>query len=415
MKNKTGRGISIALIAITLIIAIAMPFTTAESNRDIDLSGVLNTTTDTSKIDSPFTNVVNNVQKSVVGVNNYQNYSYSTNRRYGARGEQKTVEQLAATGSGVVIYDQYILTNYHVVEDASRLSVSVLGSDEELNAEMMGYDDQIDIAVLFVSGLDIPYVPLGDSDQLQVGEWAIAIGNPLAEELKGTVTVGIISALDRQIESTTTTDKYGLKTSVSNQMIQTDAAINSGNSGGGLFNVLGQLMGIPTMKYSGSRYSGATVEGIGLAVPINSAKPLIEKVLTEGLTGKQTDASESGKGEAQEEPGDTPRLGVTVSTVNRSNNQAVYAGLLPMGAMIAEIEEGSPAERAGLQVDDIVVEADGVIITSVNELSQAISQKRYGDVMQIKVYRVEGLSEAETLNDIKHGEYIDLTVLFERF
>ena len=197
-------------------------------------------------------------------------------------------------------------------------------------------------------------------------------------------------------------------------MIQTDAAINSGNSGGGLFNVLGQLMGIPTMKYSGNRYSGATVEGIGLAVPINSAKPLIEEVLTKGLTGDNESAVVKGDGQ-DSSVNDTPRLGVTVTTVNRTNNEAVYAGLLPNGVMILEVEEGSPAEKAGIQVNDVIVEADGIIIANQTELSAMIGDKNMGDEMQIKLYRAKGLAEANTLDDIKGGEYIDVAAVFEPF
>ncbi|MBQ3080770.1 MAG: trypsin-like peptidase domain-containing protein [Clostridia bacterium] len=414
MKNKNGRRLSLALIALVLAIAVALPLTSAENTGQIDAKSIVNTTTDASLIETPFTSVIGEVQKSVVGVNNYQNYTYSAGHSFSPRRERKTTEQLAATGSGVAIYDEYVITNYHVVENASRLSVSVIGSDEEIEAKVAGYDEVIDIAILYVPSLDIPYVPLGDSNQLQVGEWAIAIGNPLAEELRGTVTVGIISALDREIESTTTTDKYGLKTNVTNRMIQTDAAINSGNSGGGLFNVLGQLMGIPTMKYSGNRYSGATVEGIGLAVPINSAKPLIEEVLTKGLTGDNESAVVKGDGQ-DSSVNDTPRLGVTVTTVNRTNNEAVYAGLLPNGVMILEVEEGSPAEKAGIQVNDVIVEADGIIIANQTELSAMIGDKNMGDEMQIKLYRAKGLAEANTLDDIKGGEYIDVAAVFEPF
>ncbi len=415
MKRKFGRGLAVSLIAIALVSA--MIFSFAESDKPaIDADKIVDTTTDATLVESPFTKVVSGVQESVVGVNNYQNYYYSVGRNFGARGTRESIERLASTGSGVVIYDKYVLTNYHVVEGAARVSVSTLGSEEELAGEVVGYDESIDIAIVYVPDLNLPYVPLGDSDQLQVGEWAICIGNPLAEELRGTVTVGIISALDREIESTATTDKYGLRTTTTNAMIQTDAAINSGNSGGGLFNTLGQLMGIPSMKYTGSYYTSTSVEGIGLAIPINSAKTLIREVLEKGVTTSEetvkTDVSES---QTAEKTSSSPRMGVTVDTISRSNNEAVYAGALPAGAIIIEVEEDSPAMEAGLKKNDIVVEANDTLIQSSSELSQQLTGKNPGDVLRLKVYRVEGLEEAETVADIGSGEYVDIDVTLTDF
>ena len=403
MKRKTGRAISASLIALTLVTAMIFSFTMAEDNASLVANTVVNTQTDASLIQSPFAATIANVQMSVVGVNNYQNYTYSTNRR-NSFGTPNRVEQLAATGSGVTIYEGYVLTNAHVVEGASRLTVSVLGSDEELEARLMSSDASLDIAILKVENLNLPAVPLGDSDQLQVGEWAICIGNPLSEELRGTVTTGIISALDRQIKSTTTTDRYGLKTTVTNTMIQTDAAINNGNSGGGLFNTLGQLMGIPSMKISAS-----SVEGIGLAIPINSAKPLILEVLTNSLSGADTTAAKT------EEASEKPRIGVSVSAINRNNNTAVNAGALPTGLMVASVEAGSPAERAGIQALDVIVEAEGAITTETSILTGIISAHSAGDTLHIKVYRAENLANAQTVSEIGSGKYIDFEIILTDF
>lgn len=409
MTRRTGQMFSLSLIAIVLTAAMVFSFTVAEDVTSVEAKQVVNTTTDQTQVTSPFTGVISTVQESVVGLNNYQQFSYSSSRSFGARGERKSVEQLAGTGSGVVIYDKYVLTNYHVVEGASRLTVSTLGSEDELSCELVGQDESIDIAIVYVPDLTLPAVPLGDSDQLQVGEWAICIGNPLATELRGTATVGIVSALNREISSTTTTDEYGLKTNVTNNMIQIDAAINSGNSGGGMFNVLGQLMGIPSLKYSGSSSSNATIEGIGMCIPINSAKLLIEEVLTKELTEGHT-AADSGETSASNaaSANDQPRLGVTVTTINAYNSEDVYAGQLPVGAQISEVESGSPAETAGLKADDVIVEVDGSVITSTRELSAQLTGKKAGDTLSVKVYRIQDV-------DAMTGEYIDMTVTLTDF
>ena len=411
MTRKHGRILSLALIVLTLAAAIVFPITSAENTENIDVSGILNNETDASLTVTPFTGVVGSVKDSVVGINNYQNFGYSGNRPFSSRNE--TTERLASTGSGVVFYEGYVLTNYHVVEDAARVTVSTGKDDAEIEGEVLAYDENIDIAIVYAEELKAPAVPLGDSDQLQASEWAICIGNPLSEELRGTVTVGIVSAIDRAIESTSTTDRYGLKTTNTNKMIQTDAAINSGNSGGGLFNTLGQLMGIPTLKYSGNSSGSATIEGIGMAIPINSAKPLIEETLVKHLSGEKETAQKQEEN-AGAVSGDKPRLGITFTAITKTNTYEVYAGALPTGAMITEVTAGSPAEKAGLIADDIIVEADGIIVTGSTELLEAMNGKTIGDKLELKIYRSENLREAESLSDIK-GEYIDITVTLTAF
>ena len=415
MTRKTGRVISLSLIAIVLAAAMIFSFTVAENVTPAEAKKVVNTTTDSSQITTPFTSVISAVQESVVGLNNYQQFNYSTSRSFGARGERKSVEQLAGTGSGVVIYDRYVLTNYHVVESASRLTVSTLGSEDELACELVGQDEALDIAIVYVPDLTLPAVPLGDSDQLQVGEWAICIGNPLAQELRGTATVGIVSALNREINSTTTTDKYGLKTSVTNNMIQIDAAINSGNSGGGMFNVLGQLMGIPSMKISNNSYyssSSATIEGIGLVIPINAAKPLIEEAITKVLTGDVTAPAAEDNSTRVVSTGDKPLLGVTISPLNTSNDYRVYTGQLPTGMQVIEVVDGAPAAAAGIQVNDIIVEVDGVLADTATHVQQTLASHNFGDTISVKVYRAEGMDNAD--GEVGEGEYLDFDVnLFE--
>lgn len=361
-------------------------------------------------VTSPFTAAIAAVRDSVVGVSNYTTTSYSN---YGGRfggfdfslpgsNSNQTEETLQATGSGVVISsDGYVLTNYHVVEGSS--SVKVTTPEQTYDAEIIAYDEDLDIAIIQAKDLKLNPVSLGDSDTLQVGDWAIAIGNPLGTELAGTTTVGIVSALNREITSYST-DKYGMRTASNvNTMIQVDAAINSGNSGGGLFNVLGELIGIPTLKYSGSAYSGTSVEGIGMAIPINTAKPLIEKVLSGQATGNQSSSAT-----ATENP--KPRLGVSVYTLSQSNSTAVANGKLPAGVYIGEVEDNSPAQKSGLQVADIIVEIDGQRMTTSTEMISYLTDKKEGDTVSVKVYRVPDLVNAQSTSDIKDGQYLDFDV-----
>lgn len=374
-------------------------------------------TTDTANtvvITSPFTEAIKEVKSSVVGVSNYQMVRYSTggswNWGFGYdRGESTTQEVEAATGSGVVIAEDTVLTNFHVVEDASSLKVTT--GDDEFDATLLAYDENLDVAILKADGLNLPAVTLGDSDTLQVGDWAICIGNPLGEQFAGTTTVGIVSALNREVSSTTT-DKYGLRGTVTNTMIQVDAAINSGNSGGGMFSVNGELMGIPTLKYTGSAFSGNTVEGIGMCIPINAAKPLIEDVLNGKVTGNATAGASTNASGNTDLLNGKPRMGITITGINTAST-AVRTGQLPNGVYVTEVEEGSPAAEAGMQAADIIVDADNTVITSTSQLQEIIAEKNAGDTVEIKVYRVPGLADLTDADEIPEGEYITMTVTLE--
>ena len=374
-------------------------------------------TTDTANtvvVTSPFTEAIKEVKSSVVGVSNYQMVRYSTggswNWGFGYdRGESTTQEVEAATGSGVVIAEDTVLTNFHVVEDASSLKVTT--GDDEFDATLLAYDENLDVAILKADGLNLPAVTLGDSDTLQVGDWAICIGNPLGEQFAGTTTVGIVSALNREVSSTTT-DKYGLRGTVTNTMIQVDAAINSGNSGGGMFSVNGELMGIPTLKYTGSAFSGNTVEGIGMCIPINAAKPLIEDVLNGKVTGNATAGASTNASGNTDLLNGKPRMGITITGINTSS-AAVRSGQLPNGVYVTEVEEGSPAAEAGMQAADIIVDADNTVITSTSQLQEIIAEKNAGDTVEIKVYRVPGLADLTDADEIPEGEYITMTVTLE--
>ena len=382
-------------------------------------------------VTSPFTAAIADVRDSVVGVSNYQQVTYGNYGNgfgsfffgygygYGNGREQEpeTREQLASTGSGVVIGDGFVLTNYHVVEDADSLKVTVTddaGETTEFAASLVAYDENLDAAVIYAPDCKLPAVTLGDSDKLLVGDWAICIGNPLSEQFTGTVTVGIVSALDRAVSSTNY-DKYGRKETITNTMIQTDAAINSGNSGGGMFSVNGELMGIPTLKYTGSVYSGATVEGIGMCIPINAAKPIIEDVLNNSLTQNVSKTASSAEDTTNTSLVGKPRMGVSVSNIN-PNYSLVLQGLIPKGVLVNEVDAGSPAETAGILPGDIIVDVNDTVITHNDEINAIIRTKTVGDTLKVKVYRAEGmleLMEKDTINaeDVPDGEYVDLEVV----
>ncbi|MBR2717668.1 MAG: trypsin-like peptidase domain-containing protein [Clostridia bacterium] len=425
----------VALTLVCVMIGSAVGITTAPAAQ-----------AETTIVTSPFTAAIAEVRSSVVGVNNYQNVRYSNRNSYSIedffgdfgfggfggfggygngygngydRSPQEQVQEvLAGTGSGVVVGNGYVLTNFHVVEDATRLEISVKEEGKEdpttYASTLVAYDENLDVAVIYAPELKLPAVKLGDSDSLLVGDWAICIGNPLSEQFTGTVTVGIVSALDRAVSSTNY-DKYGRKETITNTMIQTDAAINAGNSGGGMFSVTGELMGIPTLKYTGSAYSGSTIEGIGMCIPINAAKPIIEDVLKNNLTTNVSKTASSAEDAASASLVGKPRMGVTVANINQ-NYSLVVQGLIPRGVLIHEVEAFSPAEKAGIRAGDIIVDINDTVITNYTQMNEIIASKKAGDTLQVKVYRAEGMldlldGESITEQDVPEGEYVDLEVV----
>lgn len=420
MRNTETKKTLKTYMAIALALAVVLTGGTALIRMNATAGAETATITENSTVvASPFTEAVEKVHGSVVGVSNYTNYTnmnsygglYGFGYGFGfgnggsRGGEDSNRQVLQGTGSGVVVAKGYVLTNYHVVENASMLEVT--SGDNTYSATVAGYDESLDLAVLKVEDLPLEPVVLGDSDALKVGDWAICIGNPL--DFTGTTTVGVISALNREITSKST-DAYGRKTNNVNRMIQTDAAINAGNSGGGMFNVAGELVGVPSMKYTGSYYSTSTVEGIGMAIPINVAKPLIEEVLSGKTVANGASSADSTKDSSSVAPESRPRMGVKVQTISASNSGAVAAGALPTGAYISEVEKDSPAEKAGLQVKDIVVEVDGTIVSSSQEMVNAMASKKAGDTVEIKYFRMEGdESQWQSYDDIQ-GDYHTVTV-----
>ena len=415
MSNRIRRFIGcVALVLSCIMVGSAMTLATNPTANAETVTTVVHT--------SPFTAAIAQVRDSVVGVSNYQQVTYGNYDNgfgsfffgfgygYGNGREQKpeTREQLASTGSGVVIGENFVLTNYHVVEDADRLEVTVTndaGETTQYAASIVAWDENLDAAIIYAPDCKLPAVTLGDSDKLLVGDWAICIGNPLG--FTKTTTVGVVSALNRGIESETY-DKYGRKETIRNAMIQVDAAINSGNSGGGMFSVTGELMGIPTLKYTGSYYSGASVEGIGMCIPVNAVKPLIESVLSGEIKAIAPETNQPEAAASNDLTG-KPRLGVTIADVNTSS-RAAQLGQIPDGVFITEVEAGSPAEQAGLMAGDIIVDVDDTVITDASQLQSLIGQHQAGDTLKVKVYRAEGLLDMTANQDAPEGEYVDVEV-----
>ena len=272
--------------------------------------------------------------------------------------------QAAAAGSGFILSaDGYILTNYHVVEDSNSITVS-LYDGTEYDAKLVGCDESNDIAVLKIDAEGLTPVVLGDSDNLNVGDQVVAIGNPLGE-LTFSLTTGVVSALNREVT---------LSSNVTMNLIQTDCAINSGNSGGALFNLYGEVIGITNAKYSTSSSSNeASIDNIGFAIPMNHVKNIVKSIIETGSITK-------------------PYIGVTVSSV--SSEAQAYG--LPNGAAVRSVEADSPAAKAGLEENDIITEVDGTAITSSSELVNYVGEKTPGDELTFKVYR--------------QGQSIDVTV-----
>ena len=292
--------------------------------------------------------IADKVKPSVVGILNYSN-----------TGSSVQAILTPSEGSGIIMSeDGFILTNAHVVSDAVGLKV-VLEDGSEYEARIVGLDELTDIAVIKVDATGLPYAEFGNSDQLRVGEKVVAIGNPRGLTLAGSVTQGIVSAVNRTLSNNGSDITY----------IQTDAAINPGNSGGALVNEYGQVIGINTAKIAQNAGSDTIYEGIGFAIPISEAKPIIDDLKAYGrVTGRV-------------------RLGVTVRTVD-SYTAAIYQ--VPQGAMVASTEEGSDIAAKGVIAGDIIYSVDGQAITSTNELKAAIMHKKPGDTVRLGIYRYTG-------------------------
>lgn len=310
--------------------------------------------------------VVEKVLPSVVGIESTFTMTSSGNSgnyyNFGGFGfgqnQQPQTSEATGTGTGVIITeDGYIVTNAHVIYDseygaglADSISV-LLNDDNTYDAEVIGYDTDCDLAVLKIQADGLVAAEFGNSDDLRLGESVIAIGNPLGFELMDTVTSGIVSGLNRQININ---DK-------SMTLLQTDAAINSGNSGGPLINKYGQVIGINSSKMSAS-YSETSIEGIGFAIPSNEAAKIVEDIMKYGyVTGK-------------------PQLGISCQNVTDTISR-MYG--LPMGVYITAVADNSAADKAGLQAGDIIIEVDGEVISTFDELTAKKNEHKAGESIDI--------------------------------
>ena len=306
---------------------------------------------------NPIPDIVEQVSAGVLGV---INYAYV--REFGGT----YVEQ--ATGSAFMIStDGYIITNAHVVEDADAVAVT-FADGTELDAEIVGMDKSMDVAVLKVEGENLHALKLGDSDAVRVGEFAIAIGDPTGRELAGTTTFGIIGATAREVNIDGRTNTY----------LQTDAAVNPGNSGGPLLNMAGEVIGITSAKTVTASYdefgNAISAEGLGFAIPINDAMKIVSQLITRGYVLR-------------------PGIGVSIVTWDALSAQKYET---VEGMLVYTVTKDGPADEAGLRPNDIIVEVDGTPVPTQDEFVAHVKAKTVGDTLELKVWRA--------------GEYFDTTL-----
>ena len=291
---------------------------------------------------SPVIAIAQKVTPSIVGVKTYGTYNYW--------GQQITNQELGS-GPGIIFReDGYIVTNYHVIENATSVTVT-LNDGTEYDARIVGSDSSSDLAVLKVEANGLPTAEFGDSDELQIGELVVAIGNPLGYE--NTVTDGIVSGLNRQLTNYTDTMT----------LIQTNAAINSGNSGGALVNSKGEVVGINSAKLVASN-----AEGMGFALSINEVKPILEELISKGHVSR-------------------PYLGVTINSNYQVDEDTAEKYEIPMGIQIADVVKGGPADKAGLRAGDIIYKVDDTLIQSFEDLSDIIDNSQVGDQLRVLANR----------------------------
>lgn len=331
-------------------------------------------TIDVESVSSPATAVAKKVLPSIVGIQ----VTITSNSWYG----QTT--QVSSEGSGVIFsQDGYIITNYHVIEStltstgeaskAATLNVYLYTDpDSAVVGSVIGYDISADLAVLKIDCAGLTPVDLGNSDKLQVGDIAIALGNPGGLQFLGSVSQGIISGLNRTIQSDSAYENLTL--------IQTDAAINPGNSGGALVDVNGKLVGINSAKLVAEEY-----EGMGFSIPVNDVVSICTEIIKNGNQK-------------------VPYLGIALSE-KYTASYLEQAGC-PGGVLVEDVYEDSPAEAGGIRVNDIIVSFNGVKVSNSNDVKMAKNAAKTGDTVTIRVFRLTGRDWFGGLQ----GEYIDISV-----
>ena len=299
----------------------------------------------------------NKILPSIVGIK----VEYNVNSLISMFGRQSQNSTATASGSGIIISDDgYILTNNHIVNtsssesyyevsEATKVTVTLFNNEKEYEAKIIGTDEQTDLAVIKIEKTGLSKAEFADSDNIKVGEFAMAVGNPL--DMQSSITCGVISAVNREI-----TDSDGKKFT----LIQTDAAINSGNSGGALVNSEGKVIGINTLKLYGTG-----IEGMGFAIPINSTTDITSQLIQYSKVKR-------------------PYIGISGMDLNE---KTAKANKLVVGIYVKSIDDFSAAEKGGLKPGDVIIEADGTKITKMDELNKIKNSHQIGDEMKIKVNR----------------------------
>ncbi len=368
-KYKTRPfGLATVVVLVSLIIGLVggfgsiylLSYDNGSLAKKLGLNNATNlpiTSTKTEKIvleeSNSIIKVSDKVSPSVVSIMSTSMYQDIFGRTYESSG--------AGTGF-IITSDGLIITNKHVVSDANGKYTVILSDGRSFDASVQSQDPYMDFAVVKVDAKDLPVVELGDSDQMQVGQWTVAIGNALGK-FQNSVTVGVISAKNRQIEAS---DSNGRNSEVLDNLLQTDAAINSGNSGGPLINLSGQVIGINTAIAS-------QAQGIGFAIPINSIKGALESVKTTGKIVR-------------------PYLGVryvmiTKDIAEQNKLSVEYGALVTRGSGLGQVAvvPSSPADKAGIVENDIILEVNGEKVDSTHGLASLISQYKVGQEVSLKV------------------------------
>ena len=381
VKNKSGFGKTVLLpffsgvVGCALVIGTCFGIPSIRSAIMNDSEGSLSNTSNNSNESSGYVSQIalsnysdtavyaaNKILPSIVGIK----VEYTVNNPMLAMFGQNSTSSATATGSGIIISeDGYILTNNHVIStsstdssnsnsyyqisEASKITVTLFGDTTEYEASIVGKDEETDLAVIKIDKTGLTKAEFADSDSIKVGEFAMAVGNPVG--MDSTVTCGIVSAVNREV-----TDSDG-KTYT---LIQTDAAINEGNSGGALVNSEGKVIGINTLKLSGTG-----IEGIGFAIPINSTTDITSQLIEYSKVKR-------------------PYIGITGMDLSE---ELAKANNLVVGVYVKSVEDFSSAEKAGIKPGDVIIEADGTKVTTMDDLNKVKNSHKIGDEMKIKVNR----------------------------
>lgn len=338
----------------------------ASSNSNTLSSGYVSQTSLSNYSDTSIY-VANKILPSIVGIQ----VEYNVNSPLSIFMREPQTSTATASGSGIIISDDgYILTNNHIVatsssesyyevSDATKVTVTLFNDETEYEAKIVGKDEQTDLAVIKIEKTGLTKAEFADSDSIKVGEFAMAVGNPLG--MQSSITCGVVSAVNREV-----TDSDGKKFT----LIQTDAAINSGNSGGALVNSEGKVIGINTLKLSGTG-----IEGMGFAIPINSTTEITSQLIQYSKVKR-------------------PYIGITGMDLDE---KTAKANNLVVGVYVKSIDDFSAAEKAGLKIGDVIIEAEGKTITKMDELNEIKNKHQIGEELKIKVNR--------------NGEKKDLTII----